>query len=208
MADLLYGPDGPSEHDLKLVGDVTGKRVLDLGCGDGNAAVALARDGAVVIAVDASPNRLARARRLAEDHEVRVEFREADLAELAFMRADSVDVVFSALAVDAVDDWARVFRQVQRVLKPNAPFVFSYEHPMAVCIDRAGMVSRSYFDPGPIDVARGGEPVRIHVRDVGDVFTELGRAGFRVDTIVEPRPSTPGARVPETIVRRARKEGS
>jgi hypothetical protein len=40
------------------------------------------------------------------------------------------------------------------------------------------------------------------------VFTELGRAGFRVDTILEPRPSTPGARIPDTIVWRARKEGA
>jgi hypothetical protein len=40
------------------------------------------------------------------------------------------------------------------------------------------------------------------------VFTELGRAGFRVDTVLEPRPDTPGARVPATIVWRARKEGA
>jgi hypothetical protein len=79
---------------------------------------------------------------------------------------------------------------------------------MALCIDAGGVIARSYFDPGPIDVERDGEAVRVHVRDVGDVFTELGRAGFRVDTIVEPRPSTPGARIPDTIVWRARKEGA
>jgi hypothetical protein len=69
-------------------------------------------------------------------------------------------------------------------------------------------VSRSYFDPGPIDVRRGDEPAQVYVRDVGAVFTELGRAGFRVDTILEPRSVTPGARVPATIVWRARKEGA
>jgi hypothetical protein len=50
--------------------------------------------------------------------------------------------------------------------------------------------------------------VLVHARGVGDVFTELGRAGFRVDTILEPRPDSPGARVPSTIVWRARKEGA
>jgi len=57
-------------------------------------------------------------------------------------------------------------------------------------------------------VTREGEPVRVYVRDIGDVFTELGRAGFRVDTILEPRPSAPGARLPEAIVYRGRKEGA
>ena len=200
--------DTPTDQELRLLGDLKSKRVLDLGCRGGTAAVTFAQQGAIVIALDETDAHLAPARARAEQAEVKVEWRIGDLADLAFLRAESIDAAFSAYAVAEVDDAARLFRQVQRVLKPNAPFVFSYEHPMAVCIDRAGMVSRSYFDPGPIDVARGGEPVRIHVRDVGDVFTELSRAGFRVDTIVEPRPSTPGARVPETIVWRARKEGA
>jgi hypothetical protein len=101
-----------------------------------------------------------------------------------------------------------LFRQVQRVLKPNGAFVFSYAHPMSVCVDASGLVTRSYFDPGPIDLERDGDSVRIHVRDIGEVFTELGRAGFRVDSIVEPKPSTPGARVPDIIIWRARKEGA
>ena len=139
---------------------------------------------------------------------MKVEWRIGDLADLAFLRAESIDAAFSAYAVAEVDDAARLFRQVQRVLKPNGAFVFSYEHPMSLCIDASGVVSRSYFDPGPIDVQRDGDSVRVHVRDVGDVFTELGRAGFRVDTILEPRPTTPGARVPDAIVWRARKEGA
>jgi hypothetical protein len=110
--------------------------------------------------------------------------------------------------VAEVDDAPRLFRQVQRVLKPNASFVFSYAHPLSSCSDASGVVTRSYFDPGPIDVERDGEPVRIHVHRVADVFTELGRAGFRVDTMLEPRPSNPGAHLPETVVWRARKEGA
>ena len=208
MADLLYGPDGPAEHDLKLLGDVTGKRVLDLGCGDGAAAVALAQHGAVVIAVDSSTARLARARARAEQAEVRVEFRDSDLADLAFLRADSVDVVFSALAVDTLDDSARAFRQVQRVLKPNTPFVFSQAHPFSLCLD-AGRVARSYLDAGPVTVNRWGEQVTAYPRSLSAVFTDLARAGFRVDTLIEPKlaaAATP--HVPSIVVWRARKEGT
>ncbi len=139
---------------------------------------------------------------------MKVEWRKGDLADLAFLRAESIDVAFSADKVAEVDDASRLFRQVQRVLKPNGPFVFSYEHPMEVCVGAGGTVERSYFEPGPIDVERDGESVRVYTRGIGEVFTELGRAGFRVDTVLEPRPDTPGARVPQTIVWRARKEGA
>jgi SAM-dependent methyltransferase len=200
--------DAPTDQELRLLGDLRGKRVLDLGCGSGSAAIAFAQQGAIVIALDSDDSGLARARARAEQAEVKVEWRTGDLADLAFLRAESIDGAFSASSVAEVDDAARLFRQVQRVLKPNGPFVFSYAHPMSLCIDASGVVTRSYFDPGPVDVERDGEPVRVHVRDVGEVFTELGRAGFRVDTILEPRPSTPGARIPDTIVWRARKEGA
>ena len=54
---------------------------------------------------------------------------------------------------------------------------------MALCIGADGAVERSYFEPGPIVVERDGEPVQLYTRGIGEVFTELGRAGFRVDTI-------------------------
>ncbi len=200
--------DDLSERELRLLGDLRGKRLLDLGCGTGAAAIGFAHQGAIVIALDASDARLAHAHERAEREEVKVEWRKGDLADLAFLRAESIDAAFSADAVAEVDDAARLFRQVQRVLKPNGPFVFSYEHPMALCIDASGVVERSYFEPGPIDVEHDGETARVYTRGISEVFTELGRAGFRVDTVLEPRPDTPGARVPATIVWRARKEGA
>ena len=89
---VIYGPDGPAERELRLIGDVKGKRVLELGCGTGQAAVTLAKQGATVIAVDVSTVQLAHARRLMERAEVRIEWHETDLADLAFLRADSIDV--------------------------------------------------------------------------------------------------------------------
>jgi 2-polyprenyl-3-methyl-5-hydroxy-6-metoxy-1,4-benzoquinol methylase len=198
MVDLQYGPDGPTESDLRLIGPVSGKRVLDLGCGDGAAAVTLAQQGAVVIAVDAVEARLQRASRRAEEQDVRLEWRTSDLADLAFLRADSVDLVFSAFAVDTVEDQARLFRQVQRVLRPNAPFVFSHAHPTAV--------SREYYDAAPVTVTRFGESVTVYPQPLSQTFTDVTRAGFRVDAMLEPR--TPGSTGPTTVVWRARKEGT
>jgi ubiquinone/menaquinone biosynthesis C-methylase UbiE len=207
VADLFYSPEGPSEHELRLVGNVSGKRVLDLGCGDGTNAVTLAQQGAVVIAIDTSEARIALGRRRGDEAEVRLDWHAGDLADLAFLRADSVDLVFSAFAVDTVDDSARVYRQVERVLKPNAPFVLSLAHPFALCVDD-GRVARPYLDTGPVMVQRWDEAITAYPRSLSETFADLSRAGFRVDTLLELSTTSADAPIPSTVVWRARKEGA
>lgn len=212
---VCYGPDGPTEDDLRLIGDVTGKRVLDLGTGLGQTAIAFAKQGAVAIAVDASARQLERARDLAEREEVRIEWHQGDLADLAFLRADSIDLAFSAFAVSEVEDLDRLLRQVHRVLRAHSVFVFSYEHPLALCAGREQAAAptaatgpallRPYHSSEPIVVEHEGERLVVYQRTVSDVFAALGRAGFRIEVIVEPQPSR--GPVPTTIVWRARKEG-
>lgn len=203
-----YGPDVPTERTLRLVGDVRGKRVLELGCGAGQASIAFAKQGATAIGVDASAAQLAHAHRLAEQEEVKVEWQQCDVADLAFLRADSIDLVFSAYALSEVEDLSRVFRQVHRVMRHHAMFVFSYEHPFSLCAGRDAP-RRSYFDHSPITVDRNGESLTLFPRTIGEVFMSLGRAGFRVDTIVEPEPVSGESppMLPSTVVWRARKEG-
>jgi ubiquinone/menaquinone biosynthesis C-methylase UbiE len=216
-ADVVwYGPDGPTEDDLRILGDAAGKRVLDLGCGAGQAAVVLARKGATVIAVDSSAEMLGRARQLADRAKARVEWHHGDVAELAFLRAESIDLAVSVYALGEVDDLGRVLRQVHRVLKNRAPFVLSYEHPLALCVGRQRPTSPStpihpvvripYFSEDPVTVERDGETIKLYVRTISAVFQQLTRSGFRVEVIAEPNPD-PDAVVPRTIIWRARKEG-
>jgi ubiquinone/menaquinone biosynthesis C-methylase UbiE len=214
---VRYGPEGPTEDELRLIGDVSGKRVLDLGCGDGQAAVAFASKGATTIAVDASVRMLDRARTLAENAAVRVEWHQGDVADLAFLRAESIDIVFSAYSLGEVGDLHRVFRQVHRVLKNRGAFVFSYEHPIGLCVGReppespstpiSRVVRMSYFTDEPVTLEREGQPIRVYVRPASAVFHALSRGGFRVEVLAEPRPSGADALVPRTIIWRGRKEG-
>jgi SAM-dependent methyltransferase len=218
---VSYAPGGPTETDLRLLGDVNGKRVLDIGTGGGANAVALARQGAHVIAIDRSEAQLASARRLANTAEVRVEWHECDAADLAFLRADSIDLALAAGVAGEVEDMDRLLRQVHRVLRPGAPFVFSYDHPMALAVGREGAapgalplgtleVRRSYFDAQPVETEYAGERIRVWPRTIADVFASLHRAGYRVEQLLEPDPPPspdPGPDIPSVLVWRARKEG-
>jgi SAM-dependent methyltransferase len=218
---VQFGPDLPNEADLRLCGDLKGRRVLDIGCGAGENAVAMARQGAHVIAIDVSTAQLALGRRLAEASEVRVEWHHGDAADLAFLRADSIDLALAAGMIHEIEDLDRLFRQVQRVLRPGAAFVFSHDHPMRLAVGRdenepGGLplgnleVRRSYFDPRPIVTTRDDEPVQVWPRTIADVFSSLHRAGCRVDVLLEPEPlrsSDPGPSTPTSVIWRARKEG-
>jgi 2-polyprenyl-3-methyl-5-hydroxy-6-metoxy-1,4-benzoquinol methylase len=209
---VSYGADIPREDTLRLLGNVEGKRIMDLGCGAGHNAIALARHGAKVLGVDESSDQISEARAAAEQEGVKLELHHAPLAELAFVRADTIDAVVSAFGLAAVADLDRVFRQVDRVLRPEHHFVLSLPHPAFAVVDADDAerrVRRAYWDSAPIGADLP--------RTISALFTSLGRANFRVDAVLEPQPTPSGPRgsgwndtmsyLPATLIIRARKQG-
>lgn len=216
---VTYGPDIPREGELRLLGDLSGKRVLDLGCGAGRNAIAVSRGGARTIAVDPDADNVAAARAAIDAADVKVELHQAPLAELAFLRADTIDAALSVWSLTRTEDLGRVFRQVHRVLRTERPYVIALPHPAFALLDPGDpdplRIRRSAFDVTPF--GPGDPRAGTYARSFGALFTELGRAGFRVDQVLEPAPATAGARsphwssamerVPATLIIRARKEG-
>jgi len=221
-ADVVrYGPGLPTESDLKLLGHVDGRRVLELACGAGAGAVALAKAGARVVAVDDVATNLSDTRERAEREGVRVETHHGSLAELAFVRADTIDAALSTYGLATVTDLDRVFRQVHRVLRSDRPFVFSLPHPAFVMLDPVGgepVLRRAWWDTSTVEwsVADGRDEPD-HVITLNALFASLNRAGFGVDTLLEPQADRSSAGdawseamrwVPPTMLVRARKLGN
>ncbi len=109
---------------LGLLGDGPG-RLLDVGCGGGAHAVELAAHAWSVTGVDVSAAQLELARARG------VDVVEADAAELPFDDA-SFDAAVSMFTHTDVDDFGAVMREVARVLRPDAPFVYLGVHPCFV----------------------------------------------------------------------------
>ena len=218
---VRLGPGLDDESLDRLVGNVDGKRILELGCGDGSNAIALARGGARVIVVEPSATRLAAARRAAEAHEVRVEFHHSDLADLAFVRGDQIDLCLAVYSLSEVGDVSRVFRQVHRVLRTEAPMLISLPHPLEIMCEKdpaddGARLKRSAFDDTLVAVEVDEGTMSVYPHRITDMFTTLGRSNFRVDTLLEPKMTSTAATpfdtrlhswCPATVIYRARKQG-
>ena len=113
--DRLLGPYGAV--GLDALGDVTGKRVLDLGCGAGATSIALAERGAFATGVDVSEALLDVAR--TRDPEMRCAFVLGDAAEVEYARR--FDALYSRCGAMFFDDPVRAFRHMRAYLRDEAP---------------------------------------------------------------------------------------
>ncbi len=118
---------------LRLVGDVRGLRVLDLGCGNGYLARGYARSGATVVGVDASKPMIDRARARGKQETARIEYHVADAAHLTMLEDASIDLVASNMALMDIEDAEGAIREAGRVLRDRGRFVGSLSHP---CFDQ------------------------------------------------------------------------
>ena len=192
---IWYGDNVADDGELRLCGDIVGKRVLEVGISSTSNAITMAAAGAKAIAVDPSADKIARVRAAAEAAEVKVECHHGELADLGLVSSGSIDLAIAAHSLANIDDLSRLLRQVHRVLKPGTPFVVAMHHPVAAMFD-------------------GGDPTaqRPYGAD-GITFSELymafERTNFHFDAMYEL--STRHVRdavAPSVLVLRARKQGN
>jgi SAM-dependent methyltransferase len=123
MVDQSWNAVTCPEHQWirKQLGDLRGLRLLDLGCGAGEAAVWFAKQGADVVASDLSPEFLTLVERVAALHGVKVQTHQADADRLDFPD-NHFDVVYAGNVLHHVDT-QKTLDQIARILKPGGRLV-------------------------------------------------------------------------------------
>lgn len=125
---LRFSDDWYLDHEtwirpaMDRLGDVSGLRVLDFGCGHGMASVVLARRGAQVTAFDLSPGYLSEARRRAMANDVRINFLQSDAERLPFADGSFARVWGNAILHHLNVRSAAI--ELHRVLRPGGISVF------------------------------------------------------------------------------------
>lgn len=192
-ADFCWCPEGVREADARLLGDLAGARVLEVGAGAAQCSRWLVAQGVDVVATDISAGMLLAGRRYDQQAGVRTPLVQADARALPFADA-SFDVAFTAFgAVPFVPDADRVHAEVARVLRPGGRWVLSVTHPVRWAFpddpsERGLTATRSYFDRRPYVELGASGCVRYaeYHRTFGDHVADLVTAGFVLDRVVEP----------------------
>jgi SAM-dependent methyltransferase len=191
---VAYSAWAPSERELRLLGDVSGLSVLEIGCGGGQAAIALARQGAQVTGLDFSAAQLLFARELAAQARVAVAFVQGKAEDLAPVATGACDLALSINTMQYVDEIAASLASCYRVLRPGGRLVFSLDHPLRTVFFEEGELSvlptRSYFDAAPLRWRWRSTAVTLQTyhRTVGEWVDLLAAAGLQLLRIVEPPP--------------------
>ncbi len=184
---------------LELVGDVRGREVCDLACGQGIVTRELAQHGARVIGVDLSQRLLEIALREEAEAPLGIAYRCDDAHALATLGDASFDVVTCNLALMDIPNLSAAVAAVRRVLRPGGTFTFSITHP---CIVPPGSRWTTEAEGGPGRHVRGyflegyvvpphapGVRGRVgtHHRTLSTYLNMLAASGFVLECIAEPR---------------------
>ena len=197
-----------TQEVARLIGEVKGKRVLELGLARDCLSTKLAAQGASPILVEESQTKLLELRGSEAFNEFKFEVRQSKLADLAFCPAESVDTAFSVIALAGTSDIARVFRQLQRVLKAQGTFVFGLVHPLAFMqfqLSNAVNPPR-YRSTKPIACTELNWdfpvplPQMIHPMSFGETFSLLKRSGFGIDQLLEIPKDSAGSTSPNPMI--------
>jgi len=187
---LAWGTSQIPESEMRILGDVTGQDVLELGCGAAQWSIALARAGARPVGIDLSERQLEHARRLVDAARVEVRLVHAS-AEAVPLPDASFDIVFCDHGAMTFADPYRTVPEAARLLRPGGLFAFSHGSAIADLVWPVGeehMGDRllvDYFDLRTIE-------------DDGEVTFQLPYGtwirlfrsnGFIVEDLIEPRPA-------------------
>jgi len=208
-------PDSPNNTleqpvMLELAGDLVGRRVLDLGCGDAAfGRVVLVHAGSAYLGVEGSRNMAALASETLAGTSGQVLHCAIEDWEAP---AAAFDLAVARLSLHYLADLAPVFAQVYQALADGGRFVFSVEHPVITSCDRGwpeGTLRQDwmvddYFVTGVRENTWMGGTVRKYHRTVEDYFRALQEAGFVVEQLRESRPQREQFADEQTYARRMR----
>ena len=138
---------------IQQLGNIKGKRILDLGCGAGENSVYFAKRGAVCVAADYSPGMVEVALQLATANQVEIEGCTENAIALSFPD-NSFDIVYASNLLHHLPDPQAAIKEMCRVLKPGGKACFwdPLKHNPVINVYRRIATSVRTEDEQPLDI--------------------------------------------------------
>ena len=181
----------------KMFPDLTGFKVLDLGCGYGWHCKYAAEQGAEsVLGIDLSEKMIREAEKRNAD--ARITYRICGLEEYEYP-AGIYDCVISNLALHYIEDLDSVYRNICRTLKPGGTFLLNMEHPVFTAGVNEDWIYNEegtprywpiddYYYPGERATLFLGERVKKYHHTLTQILMGLINSGFELKAVEEAVP--------------------
>lgn len=184
-----YGCLCPNEDELHLFSDLSGKKVLDIGCGSGHSLKWCGDHGSAELwGLDISERQLENAGKHLRDNAYNPRLFCSPMEHNPGLPQGYFDVVYSIYAIGWTMDLQGTFNLIASYLKPGGAFIFSWDHPLMHCVEAKDgqlILSGSYYETEPFSYFQRENPVTLLNRRLSDYINALSTAGFAVERVVE-----------------------
>lgn len=184
----LYG-SFVSEEKLQLFGDVSGKKILEIGCGSGQSLQYLGeRNAAELWGIDMSENQIEKTRQYLTACGLSANLICSPMEEECGVPEIYFDFVYSVYAIGWTTDLEGTFRRIASYLKKDGVFIFSWSHPIHKCVAAENDMlafKKCYFDESWYSVELDESTLTLSDRKLSTYVNALSKAGFVIEQMIE-----------------------
>lgn len=198
----------PNYNDLieqpamrRLLPNLKGKTIIDLGCGYGSNCVEFVHRGArKVVGIDISKRMLEKAKE--QNASPLVEYKLMDLKDVSTI-GSTFDLAYSSLAFHYIEDFEGLMEGIYRSVNEGGHLLFSQEHPLTTAPLRSDLEwiydesgnkvayrLSDYMLPGERNTTWLGKEVHKFHRPFSKILNAVTRCGFLIEDIQEPLPDS------------------
>ncbi len=179
----------PSEDKLNLLGNISGKSVLEIGCGNGHSLEYVSKCGATDLwGLDISTNQIVRTQEYLKSKNIGANLICSPMEKKCGLHNNYFDVVYSVYGIGWTTDLDATFNLINSYLKDGGVFVFGWSHPIHKCVSLENgqlIFSNSYFNEEWYCADMSDKEIMLSNRMLSTYINALARNGFVIEQLVE-----------------------
>jgi len=178
-----------SEEKCRLFGDVSGKKLLEIGCGSGQSLQYLGeRQASELWGIDLSEAQIDKTRQILTANGLSATLICSPMEEACGIPEGYFDYVYSIYAIGWTTDLEGTFRRIASYLKEDGVFIFSWSHPIHKCVaaeEDTLVFKKCYYDESWYAVTLGEATLTLSDRTLSTYVNALANAGFAIERMIE-----------------------